>query len=312
MTYVRTALTVACLVTTGFVSETAHPDETPPGDSDAGAGIQSSVRDGLELESHFEPFKLNLGTLQTDSPESSLKTDEWRVDFTMWAWLSGITGDVGVRGLTTNVNADIGDVLDASDSILAFSGRLEFGKDRWGIFIDGTYMKIGVDDVSGPLGFAAIDITNEMFLIDFGVTYRLGEWTPNSEAVRNSRDITLDLYAGGRYTKLDLELNPALLASRSGDKEWLDPIVGAKLVLPINQQWHIAANGDIGGFGVESDFTWSTTVVFGSDFMMFDHPATMYIGYRAVGWDFTEGSGSERFTWDVVMHGPILGLLLQF
>ena len=83
-------------------------------------------------------------------------------------------------------------------------------------------------------------------------------------------------------------------------------------VLPINEKWHIAANGDIGGFGVESDFTWSVTSVLGYDFSLFDHPASVYLGYRAIGWDFTERSGSNRFTWDVVMHGPIMGFSLLF
>ncbi len=266
----------------------------------------------IDIDAQVEPFKLNLGAFQSDSTESPSPASDWRVNFITWAWLLGIEGDIGVRGLTTDVSANFGDVFDASDSLLAFSGRLEFGKDRWGGFIDGIYAKIGVDDVSGPLGFADIDITNELLLIDFGATYRIGEWTPNGEAARNSRDITLDLYAGGRYTKVKLELDPALLASRSGDKEWLDPIIGAKLVLPINKQWHVATNGDVGGFGVESDLTWSVTVVLGSDVLLFDHPATVYFGYRAIGWDFTEGSGINRFTWDVVLHGPILGFSLLF
>ena len=54
------------------------------------------------------------------------------------------------------------------------------------------------------------------------------------------------------------------------------------------------------------------TAVIGYDFLLFDNPASVYLVYRAIGWDFTEGSGSERFTWDVVMHGPILGFSLMF
>ena len=72
------------------------------------------------------------------------------------------------------------------------------------------------------------------------------------------------------------------------------------------------ANGDIGGFGVGSDFTWSATIVIGYDFLLFEHPALVYLGYRAIGQDFTEGSGSDRFTWDVIQHGPILGFSLLF
>ena len=302
MTNITTALTVACLITAGSVLRTANADETQRGDSDPGPDIRSSTHDGLDLDTQAESLELSFGALQ----------DDWRVNFNTWIWLAGLDGEVGARGLTVDVSASFGDILDASDSILAFAGRLEIAKGRWGGFIDGMYMNLGVDDVSGPLGFADIDITAEMFMIDFGATYRIGEWSPSGEAAGNSRDITLDLYAGGRYTRLELELDPARLAARSRSKDWVDPIVGAKFVLPIAEQWHIATNGDIGGFGVESDFTWSLTGVIGYDFRFFDHPASVYLGYRAIGWDFTEGSGSERFTWDVVMHGPILGFSLLF
>ena len=308
MKNITAALTVACLVTAGSVLRTATADETQRGDSDPRPDIQSSARDDLDLDTQTESFKLNFGALQEDSTEAN----GWRVNFNTWVWLAGVDGTVGARGLTTDVSANFGDILDASDSLIAFAGRLEIAKDRWGGFIDGIYMNLGVDDVSGPLGFADIDITYEMILIDFGATYRIGEWTPNGEAARNARDTTLDLYAGGRYMQLDLELDPAHLAARSRSRDWLDPIVGAKLVFPINEKWHIAANGDVGGFGVESDITWSATGVLGYEFSLFDHPATAYFGYRAIAHDFTEGSGSERFTWDVVQHGPILGFSLLF
>lgn len=286
----------------------ATVDETVADESDPRTNVLLSTNDDPDHDAHTGSLELSFGALQDNSSHA----DDWRVEFNTWAWMLGIEGDIGARGLTTHVSADFGDILDASDSILAFSGRLEVGKGRWGGFIDGLYAKIGIDDVSGPLGFADIDITQELFLIDFGAMYRIGEWIPSGEAARNSRDITLDLYAGGRYTKIDVELDPARLAARSRSIDWLDPIVGAKLVLPINEKWHIAANGDIGGFGVESDFTWSTTAVIGYDFLLFDHPASVYLGYRAIGQDFTEGSGSNRFTWDVVQHGPILGFSLLF
>ncbi len=308
MKSISTALTVSCLITAGSVLRTANADQTQRGDLDPRADIPSSASEDLDLDTQAEPFELNFGALQDDSTEA----DGWRVNFNTWIWLAGVDGTVGARGLTVDVSASFGDILDASDSILAFSGRLEVAKGRWGGFIDGMYMNLGVDDVTGPLGFADIDVTFEMILIDFGATYRIGEWTPNGEAARNSRDITLDLYAGGRYTSLEIELDPAHLAARSRDLDWLDPIVGGKLVLPINEKWHLATNGDIGGFGVESDFTWSVTGVIGYDFRLFDHPAAVYLGYRAIGWDFTEGSGSERFTWDLVQHGPILGFSLLF
>ena len=308
MKNILTALTIVCVITAGSVLRTANADETQRGDSDPRSDIPSSVPEDLDLDTRTESFKLNFGALQDDSIEAN----GWRVDYNTWIWILTLEGDIGVGGLTTHVDASFTDVLEASDSFFAFSGRLEIAKGHWGGFIDALYANIGVDDVSGPLGFADIDITQEVYLIDFGATYRIGEWTPSGEAAGNSRDITLDLYAGGRYNRLDIELDPARLALRSRSIDWVDPIVGGKLILPINEKWHISTNSDIGGFGVASDFTWSVTAVIGKDFLLFDHPASVFFGYRAIGSDFTEGSGHNQFTWDVVYHGPILGFSLLF
>ena len=175
MTYISTALTATCLILTGTVTRTANADEPQRGDSGPGTDVQSSTHDGHDLHTQPEPFELNFGALQDDSSEAN----GWRVNFNTWIWLAGLEGEVGARGLTVDVSADFGDILDASDSILAFSGRLEIAKGRWGGFIDGMYMNLGVDDVTGPLGFADIDVTFEMILIDFGATYRIGEWAPS-------------------------------------------------------------------------------------------------------------------------------------
>jgi hypothetical protein len=240
------------------------------------------------------------------------KGSDWRANLTAWIWIIGMDGTLGVRDVKTDVNASFGDILEASDSIFAFSGRLEVGAGAIGGFFDGVYSRVGVDDVAGPVGLGDINVTNEIVLIDFGMTYRVGTWEPKGGAAKNAHDLTLDLYAGARYTNIDLELDPALVAKRSESESWFDPIVGAKLVLPISEGWHLALNGDIGGFGVSSDFTWSTTGVFGYDFHMFGAPTTVYAGYRAIGQDYTDENGADRFIWDMVQHGPIVGLTLRF
>jgi len=249
------------------------------------------------------------------APDAELSLDgrqEWRAEFYAWIWAMGLDGDIGVRGLNASVSASFVDVVEASDSILAFSGRLEIGYGRFGGFVDGMYADLGVEDASGPGGLANIDIEFRQTLVDFGLMYRVLDRTPTGRGEANRRNLTLDLYAGGRYSGLELELMPAMLPTRSGSKSWVDPIVGAKVVVPFAERWRLELNGDIGGFGAASDFTWSTTAVVGFDFRMFDLPASVLAGYRAIGWDYSDGSGANRFTWDLIQHGLILGLSIQF
>ena len=296
-------------------------DEPPPHDASgcllepAIIAINPDVRTNLaeqllDFTATPELFQLSLGVLpDTEDDSTDAEEDAWRVDLTTWIWAVGMTGDTGARGFEASFDVDFIDVLEASDSIFAYSGRLEFARGRVGGFVDGMYAKLGVDDASGSPGLVDIDITAEIGVVDFGLMYRVGEWAPQGDAAKNKHKTTLDVYAGARYFALDLDLDPANLGSRSRSGDWIDPIIGAKLTLPLSEELHLVAMGDVGGFGVESDLTWSATAVIGYDFRCFDHPASLYGGYRAFGHDISEGPG---FAWDVIMHGPIVGLTIEF
>lgn len=257
---------------------------------------------------------------ETTSGDSAIAADatlpaegrEWRAELSLWAWLMGIEGTQGVRGVETDLSASFGDILDASDSIFAFSGRLELGRGKLGAFVDGLYADLGVEDVSGPLDLGDLDIEFEQVILDFGVMYRVADHRPQGPAAESARTLTVDLYGGGRYSGLELTLDPALTDSISDDHNWLDPIVGAKLVAPLNRKLFLSINGDVGGFGVESDFTWSATGLLGYDFHIGQLPASVMLGYRAIGWDYEDGSAGSEFTWDIVQHGLILGLSTRF
>lgn len=232
----------------------------------------------------------------------------WRVDLNSWLWMFSVSGDIGAGPVTADVDASFWDILDKSDSFIAFSGRLEVGYERVAGFVDGSYVKLDVDDASGPLGLGSIDVTAEIGIVDFGMMYRVTAW----ESAVSARTGSLDVYAGARYFSVEVELEPRRVASRTSDRDWFDPIIGVKVRHPLTKRLHLNAWGDIGGFGVESDLTWSATGVLGYDFELFSLPVTVYGGYRAIGWDYSDGSGRSEFEWDVIVHGPTLGLQIRF
>lgn len=41
---------------------------------------------------------------------------------------------------------------------------------------------------------------------------------------------------------------------RSGDKNWVDPLVGARCALPVAKDWTLISKADVGEFGVGGDF----------------------------------------------------------
>lgn len=235
----------------------------------------------------------------------------WRIEFNAWIWLVGLNGDIGVQGQEAEVDASIVDIVDNSDSIVAFSGRLEIGFGPVAGFIDGYYSDLGVDDATGPSGLSSIDVTLKQGIVDFGTMFRVLDREPDGSAAANHRNLTVDLYAGGRYTSLDLELDPANAGSQSRDIDWFDPILGARLVAPFAEHWHFSLGGDVGGFGVSSDFTWSATALLGYDFHVFGQPSSILAGYRAIGWDY-DSDDRRDFQWEIIQHGVLLGFSMRF
>ena len=68
----------------------------------------------------------------------------------------------------------------------------------------------------------------------------------------------------------------------------------------------------MGGFGVGSDFAWWALGLIGYQWRGAGLEWAVLGGYKALGQDYTNGSGARRFQWDTTMHGPALGLSIRF
>jgi hypothetical protein len=98
---------------------------------------------------------------------------------------------------------------------------------------------------------------------------------------------------------------------RSGRRR---PLVGAQAFFDLPEHWSFTLMGNVGGFGVGSDFTWGAMSTIGYRFSLFseENNARAVAGYRAIYQDYTDGSGRDKFKWDVTFHGPMIGLAIEF
>ena len=232
-----------------------------------------------------------------------------QVSATPYLWAAGLHGDVTVRGQSASVDASFIDTVKEADSILGFQGHLEIRRDRLGGFLDVTYLDIGEDDISaGPF---SLDATQNLTLVEFGLLYRVADLpSPSSDGA--GLGTRVDAYAGGRYTNVGVELDFDRLGEFERDKDWVDPIVGTRVVTDLSRDLQIVVGGDVGGFGAGSDFTWSALGLLGYRFDLFGREATALAGYRALAQDYDSGSGPKRFEWDVMLRGPVFGLMVRF
>ena len=70
----------------------------------------------------------------------------------------------------------------------------------------------------------------------------------------------------------------------------------------------MAAEANVGGFGVGSDFAWNAQAFLGYRTSILGVPTTLSARYRALHQDYDH----DDFEWDVTMHGPALGAVLRF
>ena len=233
----------------------------------------------------------------------------WEFQVAPYMWFLSLDGDVTVKGRESDLDLNFSDIWDELN--IAGMLTLDARKGNWGIFGDMIGANLGK---SKKVGEAKIDPTIKLAMVTAGGAYRLGTWKLSDTAGQDGPTVSVDATFGVRYTYLDIDLDFKRIKGISGNKDWFDPLLGARAFFDLSEHWALALNGNVGGFGVGSDFTWGAMGTIGYHFRLFSQKnnAQAAVGYRAIYQDYTDGSGDDKFKWDVTYHGPILGLVIEF
>lgn len=264
---------------------------------------------GLTVATFVVAFQLIGPWAYAQGPSS--EDGKWEFHLIPYFWMAGLNGDTTFKGNKFEVDANFSDILDNLD--IGALVNFEAQKERWGFFLDTNYLKLSSDaHVDNPnVGRIDAKLKVEQWLIEFGGLYRFGRWSLGAE---QGREMSLELLGGGRYwdLKTELDLNAPLAGLGVNVKlseDWIDPFIGLRLRADLTPKLSLALKGDIGGFGVGSDFSWNASALFGYSF---SKNISLWIGYRALSVDYEDGSGPDKFGYDVTMSGPIVGLAFRF
>ena len=155
---------------------------------------------------------------------------------------------------------------------------------------------------SSPASYTALDVLG-------GARY----WNQELDiSLRVAGTLTADVQADfkrlGLSVQRQVKRSAATAIARSGDLEWVDPFVGGRIRHQIAADKELMLEGDVGGFGAGSDFSWQLVGTYGFDVHCIETPLHIVIGYRALSVDFSENGRFGKNALDFVEHGPVVGL----
>lgn len=252
----------------------------------------------------FSPFAPAVATEEKPGSQSG-----WEFQAAPYLWAIALNGDATVKGQEADVEVSFSDIWDELN--IALMLEYEARKGHWGLWGNTIYANLGKSnaDVDG----IKIEPTAKVLWQGAGGFYRLGTWDLAESSGKNTPSVTVDTYLGVRYTYLDLSLDIKGFDNVDGDKHWVEPLAGVRTQWALSEKWAINLAGDIGGVAFGSDFAWDAFGLVGYRFNLFgEDNARAFAGYRALSQDYTDGSGDDKFKWDVTLYGPVLGLVINF
>lgn len=260
----------------------------------------------------------------------------WTISAMAYAWLPSINGSTTIKGRSADVDASFGDLLERKipKEMFGLMGAFEVRQGPFAVMTDLVYMKLGASggdvrarsvhpQIGGTLT-TAMSAQFEMFIAETALAYEVFR----SQGGSVGTETAIDLYGGGRFWWQNAEASLALTAglnvgdlavsggrafARSGDVTWFDPLIGLRLRHRFSPQAEMVLSGDVGGFDVGSKFSWQAMGYVNWEFARTQNFAwSAMLGYRALYVDYAKGSGNTLYEYDMLTHGPIMGVTARF
>ena len=242
---------------------------------------------------------LMAGSIETKFVPTQPADNSWSFNLAIYGWATAIDGTISAGGRSADVDIAFKDVLKHLD--MTFMGAAELRYQRWGFMGDLVYARLH-DDIAPPAGIV-FSSTHEVVKETIG-TFLL------SYRVVDAKPAYLDLFAGARvysfYSEIVLRPNLGRQGfSANGTTTWADPIIGLRGRYYVSRAVFLNGYGDVGGFGAGSELSWQ---VLGGIGVQAARWLDLQVGYRALGFEYQGGRGSQEIT----THGPIMGATIRF
>ena len=227
--------------------------------------------------------------------------DKWNFEITPFLWLPAIGGEVSSARLSEDYNIPAIDLLSNLKMAFMINGEVSKGK----FFLAPSYMytKLGSEEVlwtstNGEKSIVAIpDLKLNIVEVISGARFRVNDF------------LIFDPFVGFRYTNYNISASVEGIADTNSFNEktdFWDPVLGFQMHYYPHPRVPIILKMDVGGFGVGSVFSWSTSINSGYTLSpSFD----LLAGISAIGSNYeTENALGNTIGLNMIMYGFDLGV----
>jgi hypothetical protein len=220
----------------------------------------------------------------------------WTFDLSANLWFNASTVTADTPQGEASAELSFSDAIQDLD--FAFMGTAEARNGPWSVIGDLLYFRITASGPS-PNGvlFSGIESRSEISVVSTYLTYRVYE----------DASMAFDIGGGARafWTSIDTTFVGANAPTEtfSQDKNWIDPLVAARVRVAFNDRWFGTLMADGGGTGDTE--TWQALATIGYSL---NENWAFQGGYRYMKaeWDTDLGQSSLEFS------GPIVGVTYRF
>jgi hypothetical protein len=226
--------------------------------------------------------------------------DAWHFAVAPYLWFPGVHGVAsGPNGNGLGFSASPGDLL--SHFRFGLMGAVEARRKRFITSIDMMWIRLGADNA---VPFPALnETTANMHMTEFLLTPKVGYRLIDAEKIK------IDATAGIRYWHLGESLNfePSVLGLNfSGSQNFVDPLVGGRIQVPLSPKIAVTIVGDVGGWNTGSKLEYQVGGVIG---YRIKPAVSLEAGYRYLNLDYaTKNNGDFNITTAGVIFGVTITL----
>jgi hypothetical protein len=226
--------------------------------------------------------------------------DKWHANLTLYLWLAGVHGTIGVGGHDVDFRASPSDLL--SHFRFGLMGAVQAQRGRFVFINDLMWVRLRATNATTLPLPGQPQLSAEAKAWELIVTPEFGYRAFDGEKIK------IDGFLGVRYWHVgsSLQFTPSPFGRVfSKSLNWPDPLMGARILFPLSPKLLVTILGDAGGWGAGAQLDYQ---IFGAIGYKLSRKFTLGAGYRYLFVNYLPG----KSIYETAMGGAMLGVTYHF